>query len=132
MTAATATRKVGSKVSVDHPDHPGVFTVKSNGPANAKLEPVGGGRILVAPHYLLTDPVEGVTVTAVPLPEYYNEGEVVQITDGKFVGVWVVIKDGGRDKVNLAKLGGDNGRYLRATKRGLKRVALADLPALLA
>ena len=127
MTAATATRKVGSKVSVDHPDHPGVFTVKSNGPANAKLEPVGGGRILVAPHYLLTDPVEGATVTAVPLPEFYNEGELVRIAGGKFEGLWVVIKDGGRDKVNLARLGGDNGRYLRATKRGLVRVPIADV-----
>jgi hypothetical protein len=131
MSETTTKRPVGSRVSVDHPKYPGVWIVKSNGPANASLEPEAGGRGLKCPHTMLLDPIEsgaadGLRVVPVPTVEWYSEGELVLINGGKFVGVWVVLKDGG-EKVNLAKLGGDNGKYLRATKRGLARVSLAEV-----
>lgn len=127
ITAATG-RKVGDKVSVDDPKYPGVWTIKNLGPKNATLIPDHGGRGLRAPYYLLTDPVEpGAGVTAVPLPEYFAEGEIVRIADGKFAGVYVVIKDGGADRVNVAKLGGDGGRYVRISKRAVTKVDPADV-----
>jgi len=129
----TTTPKIGDKVSIDDPKYPGVWTVKNLGPKNATLTPDHGGRGLRAPYFLLTDPVEattttdgGVTVTAVPLPTYFAEGEIVRI-EGKFAGVYVVIKDDGRDKVNVAKLGGDGGRYVRITKRAVTKVDPADV-----
>lgn len=131
-TTTTSTRKVGDKVSIDDPKYPGVWTIKNLGPKNATLEPDHGGRGLRAPYFLLVDPVEatttvgGVTVTSVPLPTYFAEGEIVRI-DGKYAGVYVVIKDDGRDKVNLAKLGGDGGRYVRIAKRAVTKVDPADV-----
>ena len=125
-TLTTNTRKVGDKVSIDDPKYPGVWTIKNLGPKNATLEPDHGGRGLRAPYYLLTDPVEPGTVTAVPLPTYFAEGEIVRI-EGKYAGVYVVIKDDGRDKVNLAKLGGDGGRYVRITKRAVTKLDPADV-----
>lgn len=116
----TTTRKVGDKVSVDDPKFPGVWTIKNLGPKNATLTPDHGGRGLRAPYYLLTDPVEA--GTTVPLPAYFAEGEIVRITEGRFAGLYVVIKDNGADRVNVAKLGGDNGRYVRISKRAVTRV----------
>ena len=52
----------------------------------------------------------------------FNVGELVRVTDGKYAGLYVVIADRGAEKVNLAKLGGDGGRYLRAVRRGLVKV----------
>lgn len=117
-------RNVGEKVSVNLDRYPGVWVVVNNGPKNATLEPVNGGRKLRCPYSLLTDPVEGAKV---PMPELFAEGELVRINDGKFAGLWVVIKDDGGNKVNLAKLGGDNGRYLRTTKRGLVRIDISEV-----
>lgn len=126
----TATRPaIGSKVGVDDPKFPGVWIVKSHGPKNATLQPENGGRGLRAPYYLLTDaPValaDGTTLTeVVPVPEFYKPGELLRIDEGgHYAGLYVVIADKGTDKVNLAKLGGDNGRYLRASRRGLVRVS---------
>lgn len=123
MSTTTNTRKIGDKVSIDDPKFPGVWTIKNLGPKNATLTPDHGGRGLRAPYYLLTDPVEaGTTVTAFPLPAYFAEGEIVRITEGRFAGLYVVIKDNGADRVNVAKLGGDNGRYVRISKRAVTRV----------
>lgn len=120
MSTTTNTRKIGDKVSIDDPKFPGVWTIKNLGPKNATLTPDHGGRGLRAPYYLLTDPVE--VGTAVPLPAYFAEGEIVRITEGRFTGLYVVIKDNGADRVNVAKLGGDNGRYVRISKRAVTRV----------
>ena len=128
MSTTTNTRKIGDKVSVDDPKFPGVWTIKNLGPKNATLTPDHGGRGLRAPYYLLTDPVEaGTTVTAAPLPAYFAEGEIVRIAEGRFAGLYVVIKDNGADKVNVAKLGGDGGRYVRIGKRAVTKVDPADV-----
>lgn len=130
MTTTTPTRRVGDKVSVDHPKYPGVWTIKSQGPVNSTLEPVNGGRSLRCPHTMLTDPATATataTVTAVPIPVLYNPGELVRVPSGKWAGLYVVIADRGGDRVNLTKLGGDQGRYLRIDKRGLVRVDPAEV-----
>jgi hypothetical protein len=120
--------KVGDKVTVNDRKFPGVWTVTGLGPKNATLTPDHGGRGLRAPYYMLSDAVEGdVTVTAVPLPAYFAEGEIVRLNGGKFAGIYVVIKDSGADRVNVAKLGGDGGRYVRADKRSVTKVDPADV-----
>lgn len=114
----TATRKPGDKVMIDDPKFPGVWTIKSIGPKNTVVIPENGGRGLRAPHWMLkdiTDAPSGVTVTAVPLQAYYVPGELVRITMGKYAGLYVVLADKG-ERVNVTKLGGDGGRYVRAPK----------------
>lgn len=133
-TTASPKRPVGSEVGIDSPNFPGVWIVESNGPVNATLTRKGGGRKVRCPHYALTDPpveggVPGSTVQAIPVEDkrIYSLGEFVRINDGKYAGLWVVVKDDGRDKVNLAKPGGDGDRYLRAARRGLTPVPAADV-----
>jgi hypothetical protein len=130
MTTALNTRsarKVGDKVTIDDPKFPGVWTVKNLGPKNATLDL--NGRALRCPYYLLKEAtaVDLATVTAVPLPAYFHEGEFVRVTAGRFAGLYVVIKDSGRERVNIAKLGGDNGRYVRMDKRSVTKVDPADV-----
>jgi hypothetical protein len=123
---------VGSKVVVDHPKYPGIWTVQSNGPVNATLSPENGGRGLRVPHTMLAAPTtvtaSGAVVTTIPLAppvEFFSEGGFVRIATGKYAGVWVVIRDNGSDKVNVAKIGGDNGKYLRVARRSLTGIDIA-------
>jgi hypothetical protein len=54
-------------------------------------------------------------------------GSVVEFTGKgaqKFPGKYVLIKHTGDDRASFAKLGGDSDRYVRADKRGVKRVEL--------
>lgn len=122
--------KVGDRVGVSGGDkYRGAWIIKNLGPKNATLEPENGGRGLRCPYYLLTEApaASDVTVTAVPLPTYFYEGEFVRINHGKFAGLYVVIKDSGGDRVNVAKLGGDGGRYVRIDKRSVTKVDPADV-----
>jgi hypothetical protein len=115
---ATATQhRVGDTVTVDDPKFPGLWTVKSIGPVNTTLTPVGGGRGLRAPHYMVMPSDGKATITEVPVVtvQWYCIGEIVRLEHGKHTGLFVVIADKG-DKVNLARLGGDNDRYLRMPK----------------
>jgi hypothetical protein len=118
-------RRTGERVGIDHAKYPGVWIVKSLGPVNAVLEPEGGGRPLRVPQDMLIEPGGELTVPT----EFFVPGELLRITDdrGRYGGVWVVIADKGGDRVNLAKLGGDAGRYLRATRRDLVKVALEEV-----
>lgn len=120
--------KVGDRVGVDDPKFRGAWTIKNLGPKNATLEPENGGRGLRCPYYMLTEApaASDVTVEAVPLPTYFYEGEFVRLT-GKFAGLYVVIKDSGADRVNVAKLGGDGGRYVRIDKRAVTKVDPAEV-----
>ena len=126
----TNTRKVGDKVLVNHEGFGGVWIITKINPKNTVVEPVGGGRKLNAPHYMLIDATDEVTVTAVPLPEaktYFALGEIVRVNNGKFAGLYVVISDKGLDRVNIAKLGGDNDRYVRFDRKGLIKVDAAEV-----
>ena len=122
--------KIGQKVTVNDSKFPGVWTIKNLGPKNATLDPAGGGRGLRASYLLLSEAPAGgdeVTVTAVPLPTLFAEGEIVRINEGRFAGIYVVIKDNGGDRINVAKLGGDGGRYIRTNKRAVTKLAPADV-----
>jgi hypothetical protein len=112
-------RNIGDKVSIDHPKYPGVWVVESVGPVNTVVVSEDAARRMRVPHTMLLNP--GATPPVNPTV-IYNPGELVRITSGKWAGLWVVIADKGGDKVNLAKLGGDGGRYLRAMRHGLVKV----------
>ena len=128
MSAPTTTAlKVGDKVSVNDRKYPGTWTIKNLGPVNATLTPDHGGRGLRAPYYLLADPVDASEAPAFTPVSFFSEGEIVRIPAGKFTGLYVVIKDGGTDKVNLARLGGDGGRYVRIARSVPVKVDPADV-----
>lgn len=116
----------GDRVRVDHPKHPGVWTVDRVDPVNVVLRPEGGvGRLLRCPPSLLRDP-DAPIVTAVDAT-IYNVGELVRIVSGRFAGLYVVIRDGGADKVNVAKLGGNGGAYVRALRGSISKVNPAEV-----
>lgn len=120
--------KIGDKVGVNHPDYPGVWTVVSQGPKNSLLVPEAGGRRLRVPHNLLIEPGAPMSWSDAPTT-VFHVGEVVRILDGRFAGTYVVIRDTGGDKVNVAKIGGDEGRYIRALRGGLIKVDPAEVLA---
>lgn len=127
---------VGTRVGVNHPKYPGVWVVKKVGPVNVVVEPENGGRPLRCPPTLLTDPpvpgaVPGSMVQTLPVQTMYHVGEVVRIPAGKYAGVYVVIADRGADKVNIAKLGGDGGAYLRALRGSISKIDVAELKGLI-
>lgn len=124
MAAPTTTRRVGDKVGIDHPKYPGVWVIKSLGPVNAVLQPENGVGAVRVPQHMLTDPGSQPTVSTPVV--FYNPGELVRI-GGRYAGLYTVIADKRGDKVNLAKLGGDGGRYLRATRHGLVKVEPAEV-----
>ena len=114
--------KVGDRVKIDDGAYPGIWVIKSKGPVNATLRPEDGGRGLRVPYYMLIDP------SAAPKPTvYYSPGELVRVSGGdRRDGLWVVLADKG-NSVNVAKLGGDGGRYLRAPRGGLSKVDPAQV-----
>lgn len=119
------TFKVGDRVSIDHPNYPGIWVIKKLAPVNATLENADTGRPLKAPRTMLIEP-SNVRVDLAPMHEYYSMGELVRISAGKFSGLYVVLDDRG-EKLRLVRLGGDNNRYLRVTKRGLTRVPVDEI-----
>lgn len=122
MTAPTK-RRVGERVSVNHPKYPGVWIVSSNGPVNATLTPEAGGRGLRVPHTMLIDAGEQPRVPEpTSVSQLLSPGELMRVPTGRYSGLYVVIADRGADKVNLARLGGENGRYLRISRYGLVKV----------
>ena len=130
-TAHTATaerrRAIGDTVVVNDPKFPGRWTIKSMGPVNATLIPEGGGRGLRAPHYLLLDPTDAPAAATAPTT-YYQPGEIVRITTGRYAGTYTVLADKVKH-VNVARLGGDGGRYVRAPRVWLTKIAVTDLIA---
>lgn len=130
VTITTHDFKVGDKVTVGLAKFPGVWTVKNLGPVNATLTPADGGRGLRAPYYLLTavtDDPGAIPVVEPPTTTLFSEGEIVTVPGSKWTGLYVVIKDAGAERINLAKLGGDNGRYLRITRGAVSKVDPADV-----
>lgn len=114
--------KVGDRVSVMDDRYPGMWVVKSMGPVNAVLAREQGGNGVRAPHYMV-GPVTEETKAVVP-GEFYELGELVEIHTGRYAGLYAVIADKGA-KVNLAKLGGDGGRYVRMPKSSLNMSRVA-------
>ncbi len=115
------TYNIGDKVGVDHYKYPGVWIIDSRGPKNTVLKPEGGGRGLKVPHSMLIDPGASLAPRL-----SYSPGEFVRIPDGRrYAGLWVVTNDPGKDRVSVAKPGG-NGVQLGAVRRELVKVSLED------
>jgi hypothetical protein len=114
--------KVGDLVTVSESKYPNTWTVVKVNKVNVRLSQ--NGRYLNASPFFLTK-VEGEIPAAVigvryqPVPEPLAIGAVVRCEDKP--GLWVVVRDG-VDRVNVAKLGGDGGRYLRAPRERLTQV----------
>lgn len=114
--------RVGDRVTVAHDKWPGVWIVEKVNAVTVMLEPEGGGRRLRVPHSLLRDP------DAAPEPlRFYHPGEFVRVAEGRFAGLYVVLKDDGGDKVNLARLGGDQGRYVRTVRSVVQPVDTTEV-----
>lgn len=112
---------VGDRVRVTHDRYPGVWIVEKKNPTTTLLAPEGGGRGLKVPHSLLRDPD-----AAEPTTRYFHPGEVVRLS-GRFAGTYVVIRDDGSDKVNVALVGGDGGRYVRSLRALVEPVAATEV-----
>lgn len=128
---------IGTLVTIPDARFPGTWRVDRNGPKNAVVMPANPdgtarpGRGVRVPHAMLSPgtadvgaPTGGVPyVAATPL----HPGTLVRSTVVPD-GLYVVIADKG-DRVNLAKLGGDSGRYYRAPRA---TVTTVPVPAALA
>jgi hypothetical protein len=57
----------------------------------------------------------------------YAMGETVTIGD-RFPGIYVVVKDDGGPRLNVARLGGDGDRYVRAGRPLVKRIDVKVVP----
>ncbi len=120
---------VGDKVVIDPEFAPAalrgiVFEVTKVNPKNVHAKRADGvlGRGIDYPKYAL-QPFTGQVVTTVPIPTLFDIGEVVTLKNAwKAITVetpLVVLKDDGGDKVNVCRLGGEGGRYIRMHRGGL-------------
>ena len=116
--------KVGDRVTLldAPPRFAGVWSVEKVNPKNLIL--TQGAKRLNAPKAACVeatdlDAVPGVTEFA--LPKVFDVGETVTVK-GK-PGVWVVINQGDVN-VSVARLGGNDGRYMRCGPSYLTRVTL--------
>lgn len=146
MNAATKKFKVGDRVVVK-PEFgtPGVsgrvFTVRKINPKNYACDAEDGGRGLSYPEEALdafdADKPPTIGRAYVPIDIYYD-GEIVTLTGGyakldvTAETPLIVIRDTGRETVQVAKLGGDQGRYIKAPKVRLQRRDMAWLKERLA
>jgi len=114
----------GDRCRINDSRYPGVWVVEKVNPKNTIVSPLTGGRRLNAPHHLLVDEDAAIDFDILPVPlEYFSVGELVHWDDERADDncVYVVIRDN-RDRVNIARLGGDNDRYWRVPHRQLHRV----------
>jgi hypothetical protein len=109
------------------------YVVRKVNPKNVQADAADGGRGINFPAYALVhgDAPSTATVTSVPIPEFFDTGQVVTLKR-PMAGTpadlpYVVFKDDGRGRVNVARLGGDNGRYVRVPAGGLVKRDLAWL-----
>lgn len=136
MANATATRKTGDKVGVDHSKYPGVWTVKKVNPTTLILEQDGQARPLKCPKTLITDaPEPGAAASGGDTYEWRAPmlpATVVRYTGPNArvkKGLYVVTSDRGDYLVRVTRLGGDNGHYWRLPGKFL---AVVDAEAVLA
>lgn len=135
MANATATRKIGDKVGVDHPNYPGIWTVKKVNPTTLILEQDGNPRPLKCPKTMITDaPALGDgdgddtyewRAPMLPATVVRYTGPNTKVKPG----LYVVTSDKGEYLVRVTRLGGDNGHYWRLPGRYL---AVVDAEAVLA
>lgn len=124
---------VGDRVTISHEYAPTrlrgrVFIVERVNPKNVIARPEGGGKGINYPKYTLEKVVGeahgAVTVTEVPILTLHDPGSIVtlkQTPNGeKDNQPYIVIKDDGGERVNVTRLGGNEGRYWRVPRRGVE------------
>lgn len=122
---------IGTLTTIDDTRYPGTWKVTSNGPKNAVAMPVNPdgsprpGRGVRIPHIMLKPGTSDVTErpTFQPL-EMLEPGALVR-SPLAGPGVFVVLADK-IDRVNIAKIGGDGGRYYRVPRSS---VTVVPVPA---
>jgi hypothetical protein len=124
MTGTTLT--VGMKVRVDDDKFAGIWTVTKVNPKTVRLTRDQGGRPLVAPHDYVAPVTDeeaaqaarvtehGAGVSSLPIPTRpdFHPGTLVTLRCKP--GYFVVLADKGT-RINVAALGGDDGRYWRTS-----------------
>lgn len=132
MTTAEITFFKGMRVTSSSHKFPGSGTVEKVLPVNVKVK-MDDGRLVTFARSFLRPEGEAPVATVVALPDYlaFPAGTVVRFKDERAVGrfgggLYVVIKNGG-DRINVAKMGGDNDRYVRAPAASLVRVPLTEV-----
>lgn len=106
--------KTGDRAVIDDSRYPGVWTVEKVNPTTYVLVPSTGGRGLKCPHFMASAAPEGddTVAPAATRGPILHPGTLVRFKkDGK---LYAVIADKW-DKINIALLGGDGGRYWRAS-----------------
>lgn len=126
---SAAAPRVGETLYVDSEKWPGPWTVEKVNPSTVVLKQEGRDRGLKCyKSSLLDEPVLGKPYEPVNI---FACGEVVTWNSPQAGGdLFVVLADKGQ-KVNIAKLGGDNDRYWRVSNRRSLTV-VTDLKAVLA
>lgn len=124
--------RVGDTVTVGESRFPGMWTVDKVCSVNLKL--VQGGSRLTAHPSLCTAWADSDTAETLELPTYFDVGAVVRCSgrDARLPRVAVVLKDDGGDRVRVAKLGGDAGRYWRMARHSVEAIDLDQLAHILA
>lgn len=114
--------RVGDEVAVDDPKFRGVWTVRKVNPTTYLLDPKHGGRSLKCSHSMAVDaPADGEFGVPYVARDTFYAGMLVRSSDPRLPETYVVLVDKG-ERVNVAKLGGDNGRYWRVNPLGLRIV----------
>jgi hypothetical protein len=99
-----------------------VYVIERVNDKTYTLQPERGGRGVRASHYMVepvTEPdgkIAATLVSAFDPPPLFDLGEVVEFTGrsaNKYKGKYVVLAQAADGKLRCAKLGGDNGRYVR-------------------
>jgi len=137
MTTVNPLPAIGTIVTIDDPRCVGLYKVTNHGPKNATLTPCEAdgsprpGRGARFPGWMLHSYDPSMTITSTsgvpmgPAPHpVFDPGVLVKSASRP--GVFVVLADK-VDKVNVAALGGDNGRYFRIPPAALTVVPLAEL-----
>jgi hypothetical protein len=123
---------IGTLTTIDDSRYPGTWKVTSNGPKNAVVMPVHidgtprPGRGVRVPHmFLIPGTADETKIPTLTMPdEMLYPGTLVRsrlIGDGLFV----VLADKG-ERVNIARIGGDGGRYYRAPRSTVTVVPVPD------
>lgn len=129
----TLTKRVGQRVLIAGGRFHGAATITKINPKNVLVTMEGTGQRVNAHPSFLSDLPEGeaaptrfdVTVSAdVPVQ---HPGSLVRVKNKP--GVFVVLADK-FDKINVAEIGGDGGRYWRIPRAGITPLEAADVTAI--
>lgn len=132
-TTANLTKRVGQRVLITGGRFHGAATITKINPKNVLVTMEGTGQRVNAHPSFLSDLPDGAPVPnafqAVASAEVpvQHPGMLVRV-DG-LDGVFVVLADK-FDKINVARLGGDSGRYYRPLRKSVRPLSADDVTAI--